>query len=150
MTHQKQSSGVTPQDRLDHLLSAGQDPFARFQQLIALLRSENGCPWDQKQTPATLKKYLLAETRELAEAIDQGDHDHICEEIGDLFYILLMLCQMFKEQGLFTADTALEAITRKMIRRHPHVFAGKPAGSEEELRRQWEAIKKEEKKRGQR
>ncbi len=129
----------------DRLLSE-QDAFRRFQLLIALLRADNGCPWDRKQTSATIKKYLLAETEELAEAIDQQDPHHVCEEIGDLFYILLMLCRMYEEQDLFTADTALEHIFRKMIRRHPHVFAGKQTGSEEELRQQWEAIKQEEKK----
>jgi len=123
-----------------------QDPFTRFRHLITILRSKNGCPWDRKQTPATIKKYLLAETRELAEAIDEDDHDHVCEEIGDLFYILLMLCQMYEEENIFSADTALADVTRKMIRRHPHVFAGKATGNEEQLRQQWEAIKKAEKK----
>lgn len=130
----------------DETMPSGLDPFRKFQHLISLLRAENGCPWDRKQTPATIKKYLLDEAAELAEAIDQEDPDHICEEIGDLFYILLMLCRMFEERNLFSADTALEGIFAKMIRRHPHVFAGQPTGSEEELRRQWEAIKKEEKK----
>ena len=128
------------------LLTSRQDIFRKFQQLIAILRSENGCPWDKEQTPETIKKYLLAETRELAEAIEEQDPNHICEEIGDLFYILFMLCQMFAEQKDFTADTALEHIFQKMIRRHPHVFAGQPTGSEEELRQQWEAIKQQEKK----
>ncbi len=130
----------------DEILTSELDPFRKFQHLITILRAEEGCPWDRRQTPATIKKYLLDEAAELAEAIDQQDPGHVCEEIGDLFYILLMLCRMFEEQELFTADSALEGIFTKMIRRHPHVFAGKPTGSEEDLRRQWEAIKKEEKK----
>ena len=136
------------EDPRDDWLPSGTDPFCRFRCLIARLRAENGCPWDQRQTPTTIKKYLFEETAELAEAIEQGDPDHIREEIGDLFYILLMLCRMFEEQGLFDADSALAGITGKMIRRHPHVFAGQQAGSEEDLRRQWEAIKKKEKKQG--
>ena len=127
---------------------SSRDPFEKFRELIAILRAENGCPWDRKQTPASIKKYLLAETNELAEAIEQDDPEHICEEIGDLFYILLMLCRIFEEQGQFTVETALENIFTKMIRRHPHVFAGKPAGSEADLRRQWKAIKEIEKKTG--
>jgi len=146
MTEKDTSDLTGLQNPHQDLLSSDEDSFRKFQRLIAVLRSENGCPWDKKQTPATIKKYLLAETAELAEAIDQQDPDHICEEIGDLFYILLMLCQMFAEQNLFTADTALEQIFQKMIRRHPHVFAGQQVGSEEELRQQWEAIKQQEKK----
>jgi uncharacterized protein YabN with tetrapyrrole methylase and pyrophosphatase domain len=139
-------SGKMDQAPDDTIVTSGLDPFRKFQHLITILRAENGCPWDRKQTPATIKKYLLDEAAELAEAIDQEDPGHICEETGDLFYILLMLCRMFEEQNLFSADTALEGIFAKMVRRHPHVFAGQPTGSEEELRRQWEAIKKEEKK----
>jgi len=86
------------------------------------LRGSEGCPWDQKQTPESLKRYLLEETRELAEAIDQGEPGHICEEIGDLYFILNLLTLLYEEQGLFSADDALNGISQKMIRRHPHVF----------------------------
>ncbi len=115
--------------------------LAQLLAIVDRLRSRDGCPWDRKQTPETLKKYLLEETAELAEAIDSGDADHIREEIGDLFFILAMLSTMFQERGIFTASDALDAIISKMIRRHPHVFAGQVAGSEEDLRQQWEAIK---------
>ncbi len=120
--------------------------LARLLAIVDRLRGEDGCPWDRRQTPESLKKYLLEETAELAEAIDSGDIDHIREEIGDLFFILAMLTAMFRERGLFAASDALDDIAAKMIRRHPHVFAGRPAGSEQELRQQWEAIKADEKK----
>ena len=120
--------------------------LSRLEEIIGRLRSKNGCPWDKKQTPASLKKYLIEETRELAEAIDEGEPQHICEEIGDLFFILTMFCEMFKEQDAFTTDDALQTIIAKMIRRHPHVFNGLPAGNEQELRSQWQAIKEMEKK----
>lgn len=121
------------------------EAFRRLQEIVRTLRGEHGCPWDIRQTPASLKKYLLEECRELADAIDSGRHEDICEEIGDVFFILTMLTTMFTEQERFTAADALERITAKMIRRHPHVFAGAAAGDEHHLRRQWERIKAEEK-----
>ncbi len=121
--------------------SADSAAFNRLLEIIAKLRGPSGCPWDQRQTPQSIKKYLLEEANELAEAIDQGDASHICEEIGDLFYILTMLTAMADEAGRFTCADALQAICSKMIRRHPHVFGDQPTGSDEELRRQWEAIK---------
>jgi len=113
-------------------------------EIITKLRAEDGCPWDKKQTPGSIKKYLLEETAELVEAIDEGDPTHIQEEIGDLFYILAMLCEMFDEQDEFDVDDALLTISEKMIRRHPHVFAGMVTGDEPALKKQWEAIKHQE------
>jgi len=120
--------------------------LSKLQEIIQELRAVDGCPWDRKQTPISIKKYLLEETAELAEAIDKGDSTHICEEIGDIFFILTILSEMFAEQGTFTLDDTLQSIIDKMIRRHPHVFEDHPTGTEEELREQWEAIKRMEKK----
>ncbi len=120
--------------------------LAGFLDIITRLRAEDGCPWDRKQTPASIKKYLFEETAELAEAIDEGDPTHICEEIGDMLYILAMLCQMFREQDEFDLDQALSTISEKMIRRHPHVFAGMPTGDDKALKQQWEAIKQQERR----
>ena len=124
------------------------DPFTRLGFIVKTLRGSHGCPWDQKQTAESLKKYLLEETVELAEAIDQGDPAHICEESGDLFFILTLLAAIFEEKNAFTVNDALESICRKMIRRHPHVFENSESLSEEELRASWEAIKACEKKHG--
>ncbi len=77
------------------------NPFQRFDRIVKILRSEDGCPWDQKQTAKSLKKYLLEETAELAEAIEQGNPQHICEETGDLYFILSLLTAIFEEQGIF-------------------------------------------------
>lgn len=121
------------------------EAFIRLQEVVATLRSEQGCPWDRKQTPGTLKKYLLEECRELAEAIDSGHEEAICEELGDVYFILSLLGAILAEQGTFSCADALRQITGKMIRRHPHVFAGAPMGSEQELREQWERIKLDEK-----
>jgi len=120
-------------------------PADRLKNIVVALRGKNGCPWDIKQTPQTLKKYLLEETRELAEAIDESNPQHICEEIGDVYFILTLLTLLFEEENSFTADDTWDGITQKMIRRHPHVFAGQQVSSEEELNAQWEQIKKEEK-----
>ncbi len=122
-----------------------QKKLTRLLDIVARLRGDNGCPWDRKQTPTSIKKYLLEETRELAEAIDSSDPEHIREEIGDLFFILTMLTTMYEEQGHFGIDEALAGIAEKMVRRHPHVFAGTTTGTDQELRRQWEEIKAGEK-----
>ncbi|RUM39966.1 MAG: nucleotide pyrophosphohydrolase [Desulfocapsa sp.] len=120
-------------------------PFQRLSFIVKTLRGSHGCPWDQKQTVKTLKKYLLEEAAELAEAMESGDAGHVCEETGDLYFILALVTTIFEEQREFSADDALNGICEKMIRRHPHVFAGKKFCSEDDLRIQWERIKAEEK-----
>ncbi|CAK8722945.1 ATP diphosphatase [Candidatus Electronema halotolerans] len=122
--------------------------FQRLEEIVRILRSERGCPWDQKQTAASLKKYLLEEAAELAEAIDQGDPALICEEAGDLHFVLALLLAICEEQGGCSAAAALNAACEKMRRRHPHVFAAdqETTLSEAQLREQWERIKQEEKK----
>lgn len=119
--------------------------FSRLEQIVATLRGVNGCPWDIKQTPASLKKYLLEECQELAEAIDNGGEQEICEEIGDVLFILTMLVSIFTERHHFTADDVLEGIIAKMIRRHPHVFGNVTLKDEHALRKQWQRIKEQEK-----
>ena len=131
----------TPPEQEPHV-----DPFQRLGFIVKTLRGSHGCPWDRKQTPESLKKYLLEEAGELAEAIERGNPRHICEETGDLYFILALLTTLFEERGEFSADDALNAICEKMIRRHPHVFENQEKCSEEELRAQWERIKAEEKK----
>lgn len=113
---------------------------------VRRLRSESGCPWDRRQTPASLSHYLQEEVEELVQAITNKDSDNTCEEIGDVFYILVMLAEIHAEEGEFTLERCLDAINSKLIRRHPHVFDGKKIGSEAELRRQWQQIKEKEKK----
>ena len=122
--------------------------FLRLGFIVKTLRGSHGCPWDRKQTAQSLKKYLLEESAELAGAIESGDVEHICEETGDLYFILAILTEIFEEQKLFSADDALQGICDKMIRRHPHVFEQRKNCSDEELRIQWERIKAEEKGNG--
>lgn len=119
--------------------------YAELLEIIRTLRGENGCPWDKKQTPETLKKYLVEECDELLEAITSGDTKNVCEEIGDLFFVLSMFVIMYEEQKAFSPTAPLNAICEKMIRRHPHVFEESICLNEEQLRKQWEQIKKAEK-----
>ena len=120
--------------------------FADLYEIIKRLRGPNGCPWDQKQSPESIKKYLLEETKELVDAISHDDEQHICEEIGDLFFILILIIQMYEEEDHFTAHDVIAGISAKMTRRHPHVFAGMKTASDSELKQQWEEIKALEKK----
>lgn len=113
---------------------------------IKALRADNGCPWDKKQTSQSLVKYLCSEFNELLEAIDSDDTENICEELGDLLYILIMYAEIHASLDKFSLRDVITQINEKLIRRHPHVFAGKPYESEEQLSQQWLEIKAEEKK----
>jgi uncharacterized protein YabN with tetrapyrrole methylase and pyrophosphatase domain len=120
--------------------------LASLLQTISTLRGQQGCPWDRKQTCVSLKKYLQAECTELLEAIDKNDHKNICEELGDALYVLIMISEINNDLGLFSLNEVIEAINAKLIRRHPHVFAGTPYENDEQLAAQWQAIKAMEKK----
>jgi len=123
--------------------------FKELLEIVSKLRSPNGCPWDRKQTPQSMKSYLLEESHELIEAIENSNPDHIKEELGDLFFQLTLISLMYQEQDKFTISDALQAITEKMIRRHPHVFENKSFSSPEEFRQNWLKIKSEEKREDQ-
>ncbi len=122
-----------------------QPPFARLISIIRILRGEHGCPWDQKQTPETMLKYLREECQELIEALERGDNTNICEEMGDALFVFAFLISIYEERGQFTSDDVFSGIIDKMIRRHPHVFGDVQVHDEKELRDQWETIKAQEK-----
>ncbi len=117
-----------------------------LQALVARLRGEKGCPWDRKQTLDSLKIYLLEEAYELAEALDRKAAVEVKEELGDLFFQIVFLSRLYEEQGVFDLNQVMEAIYRKMIRRHPHVFGNKKWEKAEEVVQGWQEIKAEEKK----
>ncbi len=119
--------------------------FILFCDTIDALRGQKGCPWDKKQTAQSLKMYIREETDELLEAIDTGKPNHICEESGDILFLLALLAEIHNEKNEFNFDDVLSGITKKMIRRHPHVFANARVGNEEELNAQWDKIKSAEK-----
>ncbi|MFO1441917.1 nucleoside triphosphate pyrophosphohydrolase [Bacillus sp. Bva_UNVM-123] len=119
--------------------------FAKLREIIAELRGPNGCPWDKKQTHETLKKYLIEETYELIEAINEDDIDHMIEELGDVLLQVLLHAQIGEDNGYFSIDDVIEGLSQKMIRRHPHVFGHVKAHTEADVLRNWQAIKQEEK-----
>ncbi len=119
--------------------------FKDFVDIVATLRSENGCPWDREQTFESLKQYLANESQEVFEAIDKKDMENLCEELGDVLYQVVINSQIAAEKGLFTIDDVIAGISRKMIRRHPHVFGDARADTPEEGLALWEAIKAQEK-----
>ena len=117
--------------------------------LMATLRSPEGCPWDREQNYATLAPMLLEEAYEAFEAVEaarEGRPEELRGELGDLLFQIVFYAQVAAERGEFTIDDVVEAIHTKMVRRHPHVFAGESAADSAEVLRNWEAIKAEEKR----
>lgn len=112
---------------------------------ISTLRSDKGCPWDKKQTPTSLITHLESEVAELIAAITNGDMQNTCEELGDVLYILIMIAMYNKERNVFGFSDVIQQVDEKLIRRHPHVFAGTPYKDEADLDRQWQEIKAWEK-----
>lgn len=119
--------------------------FQELTDIIAALRAPDGCPWDREQTFETMKKYLVNETQEVLDAVDHRDTDNLCEELGDVLLEVLLFSQIAEDQELFDISDVVDTISRKMIRRHPHVFAGVTVSSETEQKAMWEEIKKQEK-----
>ncbi len=116
-------------------------PFERLKALMELLRSENGCAWDRKQTHESLLPYLIEESYEVVEAINQGDDQALCEELGDLLLQVVFHAQIAKDRGAFETNEIVESIVKKLVHRHPHVFDKTADLSPEEVRDQWENIK---------
>ena len=119
--------------------------FSTFRKIIAELRGPNGCPWDKEQTHQSLKKYLIEESYELLEAIDQEDIDHMIEEMGDVLLQILLHAQIGEDEGMFSIDDVIKGVSEKMVRRHPHVFGDVKADNAEEVLSNWNKIKAEEK-----
>jgi nucleoside triphosphate diphosphatase len=113
---------------------------------MARLRAPGGCPWDREQNFDTIKPYLLEETYEVLEAIDQRDWPGLAEELGDLMLQAVFFAQMASEEGKFRIDDSLDAICEKLIRRHPHVFGDGTAKTSDDVKRRWDEIKADEKK----
>ena len=120
--------------------------FSQLRHIIAELRGPNGCPWDRKQTHESLRKYLLEESYELIEAINEGDIDHIIEELGDVLLQVMLHSQVGEDEGYFSIDDVIEGISDKMIRRHPHVFGEEQAESVDDVMKHWQNAKKQEAK----
>jgi tetrapyrrole methylase family protein/MazG family protein len=121
------------------------NPLIRLKEIAAILRSENGCPWDKEQNFNSLKPYLIEEAYEVIDSIDSGNIDDFKEELGDLLYQIYAHSQIASEQSLFTVEDVAQGIVEKLIRRHPHVFWEESFNNSKEVKDRWEAIKKTEK-----
>lgn len=138
-----QSKGVK---RMRDDISPFPSSFEGVRQLVSSLRSQEGCPWDREQTPKTLAPMLIEECHELVEAIENGDVSDIIEEIGDVLFHMAFQLQIGKSEGLFTDCKVFKSVNEKYVRRHPHVFGNEQVGTIEDLKGNWDRIKKIEKK----
>lgn len=119
----------------------------RLCEVVARLRSPEGCPWDRQQTLETIKPYTLEETYELLEAIDSGDDDAIVEELGDVLLQVVLDAQIGADEGRFDLVPVMERLTDKLVRRHPHVFGDATAATAADVSPLWEEAKRAEKRR---
>jgi len=120
--------------------------FAEFVDLIARLRAPGGCPWDREQTHQSLKPMTIEEAYEVLEAIDSGDPKALLEELGDLLLQVVFHSAIAAEERRFTIEDVVAVVAEKIVRRHPHVFAGAQAETPDEVLRHWEAIKAAERR----
>ena len=119
--------------------------FERAVEIMHRLRAPGGCPWDREQTFDSITKYTVEETYEVLEAVAQRDWAELPGELGDLLLQVLFYSEMAEEAGHFSIDTVLETLSEKLVRRHPHVFGEVEAGTSQEVLKNWEAIKRQEK-----
>lgn len=124
--------------------------YENFLEIIKTLRGENGCPWDKVQTHDSLKPCMAEEAAELLASIriynKTGNFENMREELGDVLLLVVMHAQIASEEGFFTMEDVVDEVSRKMVRRHPHIFGSVNADTPEEVLTNWEEIKKEEKK----
>lgn len=119
--------------------------FEDLKQIMETLRSEQGCPWDREQSHESLLQYLLEETYEVIDAVKKNDMEHLCEELGDVLLQVMFHAQIASEKGQFQIDDVVDRICKKMIHRHTHIFSDEVAKTAEEVKQNWEKIKKLEK-----
>ncbi len=119
--------------------------FDDYVEVMRRLRAPGGCPWDREQTHQTIRPYVIEEAHEVAEAIDREDWNELKKELADLLLHILFHAQMAAEAGRFTIDDVIGAGITKIVGRHPHVFGDAVAGTSEEVLRNWERMKLEEK-----
>ncbi len=130
-----------PQPRIEEKASA----LAEAINIMARLRAPDGCPWDREQTFDSIKRHTLEETYEVFDAIERRAWPDLQEELGDLLLQVLFYAQMAEEAGYFSIEDVARSLRAKLVRRHPHIFAGAAASTSAEVSRTWEAIKASEK-----
>jgi tetrapyrrole methylase family protein/MazG family protein len=121
------------------------DNFKDLVALMAKLRGPDGCPWDRKQTPESLKPFLIEECYEVIDALDEGSPPKVREELGDLLFQILFHARIAEERGQFTIHEVIAVNLEKMVRRHPHVFGDAELRTDKDVLANWEEIKKKEK-----
>ncbi|AGH95120.1 nucleoside triphosphate pyrophosphohydrolase [Pseudobdellovibrio exovorus] len=120
--------------------------FESLLQVIADLRGPDGCPWDKQQSHQSLARYAIEEVHELVEALESATDPHICEELGDVLFQVILHAQLAKERQAFDISNVIESIASKIVRRHPHVFSDVKVQDAKEVISNWQEIKKAEKK----
>jgi tetrapyrrole methylase family protein/MazG family protein len=120
--------------------------FARLHEIVQILRSPEGCPWDREQTHASLRKNMIEEAYEVLETFDEDDPAHMCEELGDLLLQVMLHAQIEDDEGSFHIFDVIQELNAKLIRRHPHVFGEKAADTADAALANWQQIKDEEKR----
>jgi tetrapyrrole methylase family protein/MazG family protein len=128
-------------------VQAIRDPFARLRVIMKRLLDPGGCPWDREQDHATLRQYMIEEAYEAAEAIDDRDDAALREELGDVALQVVFHAELAERRGAFNVEDVMDSICEKLIRRHPHVFGEVEVDGSGAVLRNWELIKKEEKRR---
>src|SRR5947208_10016491 len=126
-------------------LNSQPSAFNKLCEIVAKLRAPAGCPWDREQTHESLLPALIEEAYEVAEAVRTNDDANLREELGDLLLLIVMLAEIAREAGRFNIDDVLSDVTKKLIRRHPHVFGMSDARDSVAVLKQWELIKRTEK-----
>ncbi len=121
------------------------EAYSRLAQVIRTLRSENGCPWDKKQTPFSFHPYILEEYHELVQAMNMDNKDEMVDEMGDLLFLVLFVAYMFEQEGFTSIAQVMEGSVEKMTRRHPHVFATETVKDADDVLANWGKIKAQEK-----
>src|SRR5205809_3134832 len=127
-------------------MSGTGERFERAVSIMARLRGPGGCPCDREQTFDSIKRYTLEETYEVLEAIDKRDWPELTSELGDLLLQVLFYAEMAKEESRFSIDDVLDALSNKLVHRHPHVFGDVKADDSAQVLKNWEALKAQERK----
>lgn len=120
--------------------------FESLVQVTKDLRGPDGCPWDKEQTHKSLTPYAIEEVHEMVEAIESGADAHVCEELGDVLFQVVLHAAIAEERNAFNISDVIESINGKIVRRHPHVFSDTKVTGTDEVLKNWEEIKKQEKK----
>lgn len=123
--------------------------FDELKGIVAKLRGPDGCPWDKKQTHASLGPYLIEECYEVLQVLEEGTAEKLCEELGDLLLQIMLHAQIAAEAGHFEIDDVVRGISEKLIHRHPHVFGGEKVSDAAEVELNWETLKQERRQEGE-